>query len=337
MDVVSNHNLLNHIKNKYILKIIVDNLEQKALLNLVKYNKNLQQLLDIGINDYKTYKKIEIEMQIIPYKKDKNYFINIPKMKESYFHIYFNNEIKEVNRNYFTKDDNIIKVKIIIDEEIKSFKNLFKSIDCIEKINFIKFNRKDISNMSYMFYNCSSLKDINLSNFKTDNVKNMRCLFYNCSSLQELNLSSFKTDNVKDMWGMFYTCSSLKELNLNNFNTNKVKDMYCMFRCCWSLKKLNINNFETYNVTNMCFMFEGCSSLEELNLINFNFNEVTKMKGMFRWCSSLKELYINNLNNLNNINEIDMRGMFFKCSNELIMKIKTQFKNIKNEAFLDYI
>ena len=54
----------------------------------------------------------------------------------------------------------------------------------------------------------------------------------------------------------------------------------------------------------MSFMFFGCSSLKELNLNNFNTNNVTNMKGMFRG-----------------------------CSDDLKMKIKSENKNIKAEAF----
>ena len=81
---------------------------------------------------------------------------------------------------------------------------------------------------------------------------------------------------------------------------------------------------------NMNGMFYGCSSLKELNLNNFNTNNVTDMGYMFYGCSSLKEL---NLNNFNTNNVTDMYGMFRGCSNDLIMKIKTQYKNIKEEAF----
>ena len=77
-------------------------------------------------------------------------------------------------------------------------------------------------------------------------------------------------------------------------------------------------------------MFYGCSSLKELNLNNFNTNNVTDMYDMFYGCTSLKEL---NLNNFNTNNVTDMYGMFRGCSNDLIMKIKTQYKNIKEEAF----
>ena len=55
----------------------------------------------------------------------------------------------------------------------------------------------------------------------------------------------------------------------------------------------------------MEYMFFGCSSLKELNLSNFNTNNVT-----------------------------DMRGMFYECSEQLKNKIKSEYKNIKEEAFL---
>ena len=57
------------------------------------------------------------------------------------------------------------------------------------------------------------------------------------------------------------------------------------------------------------------------------------MVGMFNGCSSLKELDISNFN-FDNVNNV--LCMFFVCSEQLIMKIKDQFKNIKKEAFSLY-
>ena len=54
------------------------------------------------------------------------------------------------------------------------------------------------------------------------------------------------------------------------------------------------------------------------------------MNDMFYGCSSLKEL---NLNNFNTNNVTNMFSMFYGCSNDLIMKIKTQYNNIYEEAF----
>ena len=77
-------------------------------------------------------------------------------------------------------------------------------------------------------------------------------------------------------------------------------------------------------------VFYECYSLKELNINNFNINKVTKMIGMFNGCTSLKEL---NLNNFNTNNVTDMRCMFGGCLDELKLKIKSQFKNFKEEAF----
>ena len=107
---------------------------------------------------------------------------------EIYYHIYFNDNKEEIKRNYFNKNDNVSKIKIIIDYQVKSFEELFYYCECIEYINFKKFYRNNINNMGSMFWECSSLKELNLSNFNTNNVTNMEGMFYECSSLKELNL-----------------------------------------------------------------------------------------------------------------------------------------------------
>ena len=58
----------------------------------------------------------------------------------------------------------------------------------------------------------------------------------------------------------------------------------------------------------MSYMFFGCSSLKELNLNNFNTNNITYMSCMFEG-----------------------------CLDELKLKIKSQFKNFRKEAFKNYI
>ena len=54
-------------------------------------------------------------------------------------------------------------IKIIIDYQIKSFKELSSNCKYIESINFKKFNSDNIINMSKMFYGCLLLKEINFS------------------------------------------------------------------------------------------------------------------------------------------------------------------------------
>ena len=79
-------------------------------------------------------------------------------------------------------------------------------------------------------------------------------------------------------------------------------------------------------------MFIGCSSLTTINISNFNTNNVTDMSHMFNGCSSLKEL---NLSNFNTNNVTNMGYMFSGCSAQFKNKIRTEYKNIKEEAFYE--
>ena len=218
MDSV-NKNLCNQIRNKYILRNIFELLREHRLLQIIQYNKYIQKRIDKGIIDYINYKKIIIEL--IPINIDyKNYFIYISEKEKPYFHIYFNDERRERKKTYFNKNQNVKKIKIIIDEEIKSLSKLFSNCKCIEKINLIKFNRKDIIDMRNMFYECSSLKELNLNNFNTINVTDMSYMFFECSSLKELNLNNFNINNVTNMYRMFSKCSDDLKMKIKLENKN---------------------------------------------------------------------------------------------------------------------
>ena len=81
-------NILDKINSKYILKQITDNLTKKKKLEFFKYNKLLQEKLDININDYKLFsEQIEIEI-IVKNEITQGKFINITNEKEQYFQIY---------------------------------------------------------------------------------------------------------------------------------------------------------------------------------------------------------------------------------------------------------
>ena len=239
-----------NIKSDYFLQRAFDYMHKKISLEIIKYNKNLQQRLNININNYKECSEIysSIEIEIIPAKNAYGTFINIKKEDEEYFHIYFNNNNKEeIKRTYLNEEDKVSKINIIINYQIISFNQLFYGCTSIESINFKKFYRNNITNMNYMFGYCSSLKELNLSNFNTNNVTNMIGMFSGCSALKELNLNNFKTNNVTDMSYMFGYCSSLRELNLSNFNTNNVTNMHGMFSKCLNVLKLHIkNNYKNF-------------------------------------------------------------------------------------------
>ena len=72
-------NILYNINSKYILSHLMANLSQRKLLQMVNYNKKLQNQINIGLNNYKEYSQIEIELKVIPIKAEpkKNLFMMV--------------------------------------------------------------------------------------------------------------------------------------------------------------------------------------------------------------------------------------------------------------------
>ena len=83
-DYPNKMNVLLNIKSHYILNIIFNNLVEGRLLNIIRYNKKLQNKSDKDINIYREYSKIEID--IIPILddsyKNRGLVINIPNEKD---------------------------------------------------------------------------------------------------------------------------------------------------------------------------------------------------------------------------------------------------------------
>ena len=204
--MVEEDKILNGVKSNYILKKILDNIRQIKILNIIRYNKTIQNRLNIDINTYKNeYSKIKLELEIFPPPKNLSLvdevpiqnefeentydFIRIKSILKSFFHIYFdNNNDNEIEVNYIKESDKVSKIKVIIDSEVDSLDTLFYDCSIIKKINFIRLARNDIKNISYLFKNCYKLKEIIFNKFNSENVINMKDMFYNCASLIELNL-----------------------------------------------------------------------------------------------------------------------------------------------------
>ena len=145
--------IIENIKSRYILSKIYNNMTIKKKLEIVKYNKRIQNRLNLSVKDYKECCKTEIE--IIPSKGKYGKFININENDKLFYHIYFNDNKEEIkNKHEINKKDKVTKIKIIIDYQVKSFKNLFYFCVCIESIYFKKFYRNNITNMSAMFHGC---------------------------------------------------------------------------------------------------------------------------------------------------------------------------------------
>ena len=207
MSEINNISLLANIKSKYIMKQIFQNLKEINFINIIRYNKTIKNRIDITLEDYKKYTKIEIKIDTLCYGKFINRFND-----EKYIHIYFNSKQKERNKTmkYIEYEEKVEEIKIIIDYGIKSLEVLFKECNAIKKIKFIGFSIRDITNMNGMFCYCPNLEELDLSNFKTENEIDMSNMFIGCSKLKKVSLSNFNGINDVNMSNMFSECKSLK-------------------------------------------------------------------------------------------------------------------------------
>ena len=280
--------MIKKIHSKYLTQKFFGLMKTKQYMEIIRYNKDVQKRMEISQKDYeKIFNQIEVEVSLkdnLVFKKEEpNIFINFLEGKNNYY-IYFNDNKETIDRNYINKEDKVLKIRIIIEPEVKTFKGLFKDCKNIKEINFTKFNRNDIIDMSEMFYGCNSLTKINFYHFNTEKVTNMSKMFMQCCSLENLDLSIFNTKDVENMSFMFSQCNALKELDLSNFKTEKVTDMSAMFFGCTRLEKLNLSNFNFDNVTHIKGMFNICSSLIDLDFPQTNLEKATDAKYIFNLC-----------------------------------------------------
>ena len=70
-------------------------LQKQKNLNIVNYNKNIQNRINVNIKNYKEiYSTIEIEIILIKNKYDD--FININENEKLYYHTYINDSEVEI-------------------------------------------------------------------------------------------------------------------------------------------------------------------------------------------------------------------------------------------------
>ena len=88
------------------------------------------------INDFKKLSYIKLE--IIPAKGKYNKFINFDDKNKSHYHIYFNNDKnEEISSTYIKPENKVEKIRIQIDHEITSLKELFKDLILLFLIRLI--------------------------------------------------------------------------------------------------------------------------------------------------------------------------------------------------------
>jgi hypothetical protein len=142
--------IIENIKSRYILSKIYGIMTQKKKLEIVRWNKKIQNRLNLDIKDYKEYSQTfsSIEIEIIPRKDKYGKFINIDNKDELYYHIYFNDNKKEIKYKYDIEEkDKVIKIK---NEYEKLYEKLIKEIEDfnIKKNNFEKYKEEEINKMT---------------------------------------------------------------------------------------------------------------------------------------------------------------------------------------------
>ena len=88
--------IFQNVKSKYILLKIFENISRRKSLDIIRYNNQIKNRINIKIKDYEESTLIEIE--IIPVKNKYGPFINIKKEDEKYYYIYFDDNTEEIKK-----------------------------------------------------------------------------------------------------------------------------------------------------------------------------------------------------------------------------------------------
>ena len=83
-------NIFNNLKSDYFLQLLFNNLVKKRYLDIIKYNNNIRDRINISIKDYKEYSEIYslIEIKIKPVNNIYDKFIILIKKKMNTIIIY---------------------------------------------------------------------------------------------------------------------------------------------------------------------------------------------------------------------------------------------------------
>ena len=209
--------------------------------------------------------------------------------------------------------------------------NFFSNIPTKIKLEIIKYNkgiqkRLNININNYKEYS-EIYSSIEVEIIPKENIYNK---FINIDKENEKYFHIYFNNNKKKEINKTKLTKKPKVKKINIIIDYHIKSFYYLFFECYSIESIYFKKFYRNNINNMSYVFYNCRHLKEINLSNFNTKNVTDMRGMFGGCKSLKEL---NLSNFDTHNVTDMRNMFGDCSDELILKIRNQYKNFLEEAF----
>ena len=95
---------------------------KKKKLAIIRWNKKIQNRLNLNVKDYKEYSGTftPIEIEIIPAKGKYGEFIKVDEKDKLYYHIYFNDNKEEIKNKYRIKEeDKLTKHEYYIKKRIK--------------------------------------------------------------------------------------------------------------------------------------------------------------------------------------------------------------------------
>ena len=87
--------ITENLKSDYFLQKLYNNMTKKKKLEIVRYNKRIQNRINLSVKDYKKYYE-EIEIEIIPTKDKYGKFININENDKLYYYIYYDPKLKKI-------------------------------------------------------------------------------------------------------------------------------------------------------------------------------------------------------------------------------------------------
>ena len=131
--------MLNNIKSKYILNLIIKKLKKRIELKLIKYNKILINKLNITKEDFEQFKLLK--------EMNKKFHLDIKDI-----------EIKELNLNHKRIGNEIIEyLKRIEFKELKELDLSSNNISNIKVLDKVKFEKLEILNLGG-----NEISDINI-------------------------------------------------------------------------------------------------------------------------------------------------------------------------------
>ena len=116
--------------------------------------------------------------------------------------------IKEEDYYLYENENEIKNCSIKINDKIIPFSYFYK-FDKPGKY-LIEYSFKgNLTNLAFLFCQCKNLIRIDFSKFNSKNIHSMYSLFCFCVKLENVNFTNFNTEKVSDMSWIFMDCYSL--------------------------------------------------------------------------------------------------------------------------------